>query len=265
MAFPMKRGFTLIELVVVIAIIAILAAILFPVFAQAREKARAITCVSNVRQIGLASAMYIQDYDETFCPSAVDVVDLNYDPSGGLVTHAFVYVLQPYSKSNLYSKCPDAPVPTKFKKARDEGRLGYSMATPSPDGVALGSIDEPSSHVAFMDAQIDNCIATGDAAGCWWETVPIFFPWVVPPLQDDALGGAGDPTWQEVWHSSPTPRHNRQVNISFCDGHAKAMQMDRLYGALDTVRTRYDIPIDSSNDTNVYKTKYPDIWKLWQW
>lgn len=58
------RAFTLIELLVVIAIIAILAAILFPVFAQAREKARAITCVSNTKQFGLAHMMYIEDYDE---------------------------------------------------------------------------------------------------------------------------------------------------------------------------------------------------------
>ena len=65
-----RPGFTLIELLVVIAIIAILAAILFPVFAQARGKARQAMCLSNIRQMGPAFTMYAQDYDELTCPDS---------------------------------------------------------------------------------------------------------------------------------------------------------------------------------------------------
>jgi prepilin-type N-terminal cleavage/methylation domain-containing protein/prepilin-type processing-associated H-X9-DG protein len=90
-----KRGFTLIELLVVIAIIAILAAILFPVFARAREKARQTTCLSNMRQMGVAVTMYVQDYDEHF----------------PLVSHAgqWVQSLEPYVKARLLYRCPSDP------------------------------------------------------------------------------------------------------------------------------------------------------------
>jgi len=85
----LRSGFTLIELLVVIAIIAILAAILFPVFAQAREQARKTACLSNLKQIGLACNMYVQDYDETFpfawgAPGPWDVALNPYVKSAGL-------------------------------------------------------------------------------------------------------------------------------------------------------------------------------------
>ena len=67
-----NKGFTLIELLVVIAIIAILAAILFPVFAQAREKARAASCESNIKQLSLGLLQYLQDNDETFPPTVTE-------------------------------------------------------------------------------------------------------------------------------------------------------------------------------------------------
>jgi prepilin-type N-terminal cleavage/methylation domain-containing protein/prepilin-type processing-associated H-X9-DG protein len=88
-------GFTLIELLVVIAIIAILAAILFPVFAQAREKARATTCLSNQKQIGLGLLMYAQDYDETIAPW---LVGREYTGQNA-VERNWVWKLQPYLKN----------------------------------------------------------------------------------------------------------------------------------------------------------------------
>jgi prepilin-type N-terminal cleavage/methylation domain-containing protein len=66
-----NRGFTLIELLVVVAIIGILAAILFPVFARARENARRTSCISNVKQIGLALTQYVQDYDSQYPPRQI--------------------------------------------------------------------------------------------------------------------------------------------------------------------------------------------------
>jgi len=108
--FTKKSAFTLIELLVVIAIIAILAAILFPVFAQAREKARQTSCISNQKQIGLAMFQYIQDYDE-FLPFANTVDQNNFE-------HRWYDGVYPYIKNgspvkgaggvNLFH-CPSFP------------------------------------------------------------------------------------------------------------------------------------------------------------
>jgi prepilin-type N-terminal cleavage/methylation domain-containing protein/prepilin-type processing-associated H-X9-DG protein len=98
-----KTGFTLIELLVVIAIIAILAAILFPVFAQAREKARAISCLSNTKQIGLGLAMYTQDYDEQMPAAFAGVAAVN---NGTCSTIAYEDQIAPYIKNKALYVCP---------------------------------------------------------------------------------------------------------------------------------------------------------------
>jgi len=111
-----KKAFTLIELLVVIAIIAILAAILFPVFAQARESARTISCLSNVKQISLGLTMYVQDYDERFPLWGGQAEDTGnalfgkIDPDTVALTYHYTgwdKQVAPYIKNRQIFQCPD--------------------------------------------------------------------------------------------------------------------------------------------------------------
>jgi len=188
----MKRrdGFTLIELLVVIAIIAILAAILFPVFAQAREKARAIGCLSNLKQIANGFMMYAQDYDECL-PLSVRT------PGGGADPIYWYDVVQPYLKNRQILKCPSGP-------PQDEVNYGVPSCSLCPHwcgiprALRLAKLQNPVDVVMVADSMF--------WFGC---SFLIAYPKVCGAMCD------------ETKHIPENARHQGGANIAFCDGHAK--------------------------------------------
>jgi prepilin-type N-terminal cleavage/methylation domain-containing protein len=162
----MKKAFTLIELLVVIAIIAILAAILFPVFAQAKEAAKKTSCLSNAKLLGTATLIYVNDYDDTLyahrlnCGGnaangyAATQVCQDYlgtqanglnstapDQAGGLTSPVnmrdyWVYILMPYTKNSQIFVCPDQS--NSFYPGSGK-QIGYSAPEGAPTGCSASS------------------------------------------------------------------------------------------------------------------------------
>ncbi|BDI31145.1 hypothetical protein CCAX7_31960 [Capsulimonas corticalis] len=234
----MKRsGFTLIELLVVIAIIAILAAILFPVFAQAREKARAISCLSNEKQMVLGLIQYSQDSDEQMPPAWIGYPTVGYPGKA-----RWMDVIQPYVKSTAVFTDPDSntkyvPVPannivndtdpaTGAQYRAENGGYAMNVAyfnsttghppTPIPDVAgndsrSLAAVADPSGTVWIMDF-----VNGGDSFQCAWPA-GVNLP-IITTVTPRTLGAGG--YLREL--------HQGRTNVAFCDGHAKAVTLDYL-------------------------------------
>jgi prepilin-type N-terminal cleavage/methylation domain-containing protein/prepilin-type processing-associated H-X9-DG protein len=156
-----RSAFTLIELLVVIAIIAILAAILFPVFAKAREKARQISCLSNMRQLGLAFLQYNQDSDELYPLGLVPVDPASNNPDTSYYGAGWSNQVYPYIKSVAVFKCPDDPnsrsfaisyafnqnICQKLEGAPDTGAASYSHVP----GAGPADMIAPANTVLFYE------------------------------------------------------------------------------------------------------------------
>lgn len=219
----MKRhAFTLIELLVVIAIIAILAAILFPVFAQAREKARATSCLSNLKQGGLAYTMYTQDYDEITPLQKANGPCSDCALASG--SDYWYFLLQPYVKNWSLFLCPDRTTTTtnKSNPAAVNGRLlgyGYNDGLISDSGYGLtgtqftdpstGKSVRPGRPIAAITTPAD-CVAFGDTYDNPGYSVAL----------DNVFAGTGGPL------STASIRHMSHLNYCFVDGHAKTIIMN---------------------------------------
>ena len=208
-----RTGFTLIELLVVIAIISILAAILFPAFAQAREKARQISCASNQRQLGLAVMQYTQDNDEAL-PNVYCCGDGIGNKLGGWVTYNNFPVnsgtntfdvtlgsLYPYVKSRQVYVCPDDG---------DGRRTGDSYAMNNCTTNPQGGAGQPflGKTLAAFDSPSNIMLLGEEAAG------------------NPETSGTDDAYFRQT-NNVLSSRHTGGSNLTMVDGHVKWYQPDQ--------------------------------------
>jgi len=219
------KGFTLIELLVVIAIIAILAAILFPVFAQARDKARGAACLSNTKQQSLAFHMYAQDYDETTVLAYFgDWTPCCADRGGHF---PWPKQLTPYVKNKAVFTCPSFPAanwdaqpnydPAGTKRPQYDfpSVIGYGI-NPYVQGKSLAAIDRPAEIIAIAETRY------------YMPGHPSYNPaWGWYGAYAPAQGvDTGTPLKWTYAQELDADRHNGGNNIAFSDGHSKWMRWD---------------------------------------
>ncbi|BDI28380.1 hypothetical protein CCAX7_004310 [Capsulimonas corticalis] len=214
-----RFGFTLIELLVVIAIIAILAAILFPVFAKAREKARQITCASNLKQLGLGFLQYTQDYDEM----------LPYRSGSTGAQVIWPVTIMPYLKSIAVFSCPDDSTKSSAGFAQNPP-LSYAAnqnVITSP-GNAIPSFNAPASTVLLAE-QVNNTIDFKTTTYSNYDTICMTFGrpgWGVE-LVTGYMGGSNSAKW------SRPARHTEASNFLALDGHVKWVRGAAVSPGLD--------------------------------
>lgn len=221
-----KKAFTLIELLVVIAIIAILAAILFPVFARARENARRASCLSNLKQIGLATVMYTQDYDEKYPPTYI----LTSQPAPGGeewnpgTAWYWQQILYPYTKSMQLYRCPSTT--TNLPNAW-HNNYGVNLYVINTNPLSMATINAPATTYLVMDAgeyRID-AYYIFNSSGYYY-------------LPGEGEAGRNCSSVTAITKSDcESGRHFGGVNMTFADGHVKWLKSSVV---VDQAQNVYD-------------------------
>jgi prepilin-type N-terminal cleavage/methylation domain len=248
-----KRAFTLIELLVVIAIIAILAAILFPVFAQAREKARSAACLSNLKQIGTATMMYVQDNDEAFphrtwnggagaCydPRTLGVSDA---PSPFCSSLTWMAQITPYLKNTGVFACVSAPGPSRnFSKVSGSYAVplqvnygindeiysytpnDFSTGAPNKGPIPMANLSEPASTYYIADCRVETLN--------WYWMDRVRLSNLPNNITETGACDQNQPFSSPTLTANPAlasyARHQGGANMSFADGHVQFRQIGRI-------------------------------------
>ena len=269
-----SAGFTLIELLVVIAIIAILAAILFPVFAQAREKARQTSCLSNMKQLGLGLMMYVQDYDETWPRQDYCINDdktpfpliptakgcFGSGPFGNRANHyKWFWWIYPYTKSIEISKCPSRQIIDRddtgqfygkyqdaYNSAEFFNAYALNLSLTGSVNFATSAGYNPNVTGAFRNSWTGGTLAGLDTPADTMLIMESFFPGVWSAVypggqpQQTAYPLAVREMWACVLKKNgavvkASAPHNDGMNLSYCDGHAKFIKADAFLNNTPTL------------------------------
>jgi prepilin-type N-terminal cleavage/methylation domain-containing protein/prepilin-type processing-associated H-X9-DG protein len=259
-----NSAFTLIELLVVIAIIAILAAILFPVFAQARERARAISCVSNMKQAGLGLIMYVQDYDETVPPMFPQIPPIN---GGNQGRPPFESLIEPYTKNVDMWACPSGkkfdpgynadsywdgrfigskgktrtysyvgPINTQYRN------LSTSVSAGTDDNtgmagiidwggrgpVSLAAMDAPADTIGIVDANGKGGSGDVNYGSPWGSGFIGCDTWKLAGRKAGQDAGASGGCASQFAAAGQAQGHFDRANYAFLDGHVKAVTYGEL-------------------------------------